>query len=118
MSSDIARIRKATEGDYAGRSFDVYDVRTLLHALDQAHEAANTYEADANGRARAWNGHYVKAHYVLITPAKERVLCWPNAGYMNASDGSGRHWAPCADISVERMDLDDALSIVRKERKP
>jgi hypothetical protein len=41
-----------------------------------------------------WNGYYDKVFYWVHLPGGERVECWPNAGWMNATDGSGRHWSP------------------------
>lgn len=97
---------------------DCREKRALEKRAARAEAESLAFEADAHGDARAWDGNYVKEHYILTTPAKERVLCWPNAGYMTASDGSGRQWAPCADLLVERIDLDKGLRIVRGERKP
>ncbi len=111
------RYRVSWQKPAQGVEVCVGELRALLDALEQAQEEARTYEADAHGDARPWNGHYVKEHYILVTPTKERVLCWPNAGYMNASDGSGRQWAPCADCSVERIEISEGLRIVRGERK-
>lgn len=51
-----------------------------------------------------WTGHYDKEHYVVLMPDGERVLCWPNAGLMNACDGSGRMWKPDGVVRVERID--------------
>lgn len=44
---------------------------------------------------QAWDGEYKKEHYFIRYKDGDRmVLCWPNAGYMNSSDGSGRVWSP------------------------
>lgn len=60
-----------------------------------------------------WAGDYEKEHYILTTPIGEGVLCWPNAGYMNASDGSGRMWAPCSNCTVRMIELDETFKLIR-----
>jgi hypothetical protein len=57
---------------------------------------------------RVWDGEYEKQHYVLTTPIGEEVVCWPNAGRMCSSDGSGRQWWPCADCLVEQITIPEA----------
>jgi hypothetical protein len=41
-----------------------------------------------------WDGDYDKQFYWVHLPDGSRVECWPNAGIMNATDGSGRQWRP------------------------
>ena len=101
----------ASSGGYVFKA--VAAMRERIEALEIE---ARTYEADAKGRDRLWNGHYVKGHYILTTPTGERVLCWPNAGFMNSSDGSDRQWAPCSNCTVRRIDLNEARPIVRGEK--
>jgi hypothetical protein len=53
------------------------------------------------GSWHKFTGRYVKKFYELRMRKNGRpVLCWPNAGYMNAVDGSGRQWSPHADVEV------------------
>lgn len=50
-----------------------------------------------------WDGTYEKEFYWLYPcpPGSPRVKCWPNAGLMNATDGSGREWKPEDRVRVE-----------------
>lgn len=48
-----------------------------------------------------WDGTYEKEFYWLYPPGEPRVKCWPNAGLMNATDGSGRAWKPEDRVRVE-----------------
>lgn len=64
---------------------------------------------------RVWDGEYEKGHYILITPTGEEVVCWPNAGFMNSSDGSGRKWLPCPDILIYPISTAEAISRHRRE---
>ncbi len=41
-----------------------------------------------------WDGDYEKVFYRVHLPSGELVQCYPNAGWMNATDGSGRMWKP------------------------
>jgi hypothetical protein len=41
-----------------------------------------------------WDGDYEKVFYRVHLPSGEFVQCYPNAGWMNATDGSGRMWKP------------------------
>lgn len=44
---------------------------------------------------RKWQGRYQKIFYDIETTwGKIHIGCWPNAGYMNAADGTGRKWRP------------------------
>lgn len=50
-----------------------------------------------------WSGAYVKRYYdVLVPKTDEIVKCWPNAGLMNALDGSGRSWSFEDHIKVRK----------------
>lgn len=52
---------------------------------------------------------YVKDFYEVRLPSGQIVAqCWPNAGWMNATDGSGRKWGPADNVQV-RIDLKNAL---------
>lgn len=55
-----------------------------------------------------WDGTYEKEFYWLYPPGAARVKCWPNAGLMNATDGSGREWKPEDRVRVELV-ADDVL---------
>ena len=46
-----------------------------------------------------WDGTYEKDPYLALIGGK-RVPCWANAGYMDATDGSGRSWKPEDNIQV------------------
>jgi hypothetical protein len=53
------------------------------------------------------NFDYVKDFYEVLLPSGEIIKkCWPNAGKMNATDGSGRYWE--SGIKV-RPDLENLL---------
>jgi hypothetical protein len=44
---------------------------------------------------RKWNGNYQKCFYdIQTTWGKTHIGCWPNAGKMNATDGTGQSWKP------------------------
>lgn len=38
--------------------------------------------------------NYEKRHYSVRASGKVFMDCWPNAGFMMATDGSGREWPP------------------------
>ena len=42
----------------------------------------------------SWDGDYEKVEYEVKLKSGEVVVCWPNAGRMNALDGSGREFYP------------------------
>lgn len=46
-----------------------------------------------------WDGEYDKRFYAVLIKDKP-VFCWPNAGEMNALDGSGKHWKPEDQVMV------------------
>lgn len=56
-----------------------------------------------------WDGHYEKDFYLALIDGKE-VLCWPNAGEMCATDGSGRTWKPEDKIQVRIFRLEEHVS--------
>ena len=35
---------------------------------------------------------YKKCEYMVLLKTGEQIICWPNAGRMNAIDGSGREF--------------------------
>jgi len=47
-----------------------------------------------------WNGEYEKVYYDIKVGDEIIEKCWPNAGKMNASDGSGRSWKKDDNISI------------------
>lgn len=51
-----------------------------------------------------WDGDYDKIFYWVHLPDGTRVECWPNAGFMMSTDGSGRRWGPedKPTVSVQR----------------
>lgn len=57
-----------------------------------------------------WDGFYEKEFYWLGKLNKKNVVkCYPNAGFMNAVDGSGRMWGPKAkDIMVSMIPEDES----------
>jgi hypothetical protein len=68
-----------------------------------------------------WDGSYTKRMYVVHLPG-ECVVCWPNAGLMNAMDGSGRIFKPdgrtvitvMSDKEADRYDaMDEAEDAAR-----
>ena len=55
-----------------------------------------------------WDGDYEKEFYWVKPPGGGlAVKCWPNAGWMNTVDGSGRMWQSEANIMVAKVG-DDA----------
>ncbi len=46
---------------------------------------------------------YVKDHYQVLLPSGEKVICWPNAGVMSATDGSGREFTPDGSILIRKL---------------
>jgi hypothetical protein len=55
-----------------------------------------------------WNGEYEKQFYWVHLPDGTRVECWPNAGIMNATDGSGRMWRPADKVMITVQAGEDA----------
>jgi len=52
---------------------------------------------------RKWNGNYQKCFYdIQTTWGKTHIGCWPNAGKMNAADGTGRSWKPHQVAMIRR----------------
>ena len=47
---------------------------------------------------------YDKAPYEVLMRDGSAVQCWPNAGLMNALDGSGRMWGPDEHVLVRRCE--------------
>lgn len=67
---------------------------------------------------RIWKGRYQKEFYDLQLPSGTIVPnCWPNAGRMNAADGSGRSWRPDGRIKV-RLAARDPLADPAPPRSP
>lgn len=68
---------------------------------------------------RPWDGDYQKEFYWIRVAGAEpsrAVKCWPNAGYMNAADGSGRVWSPDPAFEVA-MDVDESAWSVLPEKE-
>lgn len=63
-----------------------------------------------------WNGDYVKKPYLTLIDGEE-VPCWPNAGIMNACDGSGRYWMPEDNVQVRICTVDEHVAASRALRK-
>lgn len=74
---------------------------------------------------RKWDGEYEKQSYDVWTDRHNVVMgCWPNAGRMVATDGSGRQWRPADCIAVrvsqfqgEPPSLDAAMGADKGEGK-
>lgn len=65
-----------------------------------------------------WDGSYQKRWYEVTTASGEKVKCWPNAGIMNSTDGSGRDWHPEDKVLVRRIsDLEAMPWQAREARK-
>ena len=56
-----------------------------------------------------WNGEYRKTYYLALIDGKE-VPCWPNAGCMCATDGSGREWKSSDKIKVRRCTWEEHIA--------
>ncbi len=55
-----------------------------------------------------WDGEYEKNFYWVWPPdGSARVMCWPNAGLMNATDSSGRRWKPEDNVRVQMITEED-----------
>lgn len=53
-----------------------------------------------------WTGDYEKQCYDVWVKGCDVVLgCWPNAGFMCTTDGSGRQWSPSEVIAVRVSDF-------------
>jgi hypothetical protein len=63
-----------------------------------------------------WCGWYEKQHYLVTVGGGAQAVCWPNAGFMNATDGSGRMWSTDAGVGVQPITTEDALYLLRKAR--
>lgn len=63
-----------------------------------------------------WDGDYEKEHY-WVYRGSDRILCWPNAGYMNSVDGSGRMWEPEARIHVALVTRDELEQVHEQWRR-
>lgn len=62
-----------------------------------------------------WDGEYEKLFYWVHLPSGERVQCWPNAGIMNSTDGSGRQWRPEEGVLVSQQ-TDEESPFNRQDR--
>lgn len=63
---------------------------------------------------KPFDGEYDKKGYDVLLPDGTEVLwCWPNAGFMNATDGSGRMWGP-GECQI-RESICDHRGRIRKE---
>lgn len=56
-----------------------------------------------------WNGGYRKMFYLALIDGVE-VSCWPNAGEMCATDGTGRSWKPSDNIQVRPCTQEEWLA--------
>jgi hypothetical protein len=55
---------------------------------------------------RPWTGLYQKIEYDVMLPDGTIVPnCWPNAGFMNAVDGTNRKWSVTSNIKIRRSAL-------------
>lgn len=70
--------------------------------IDALRAERDALRADAEQRHWVkWDGRYEKQHYDVWTSGFDVVLgCWPNAGWMNATDGSDRRWFPADCLAV------------------
>ena len=60
-----------------------------------------------------WDGEYVKKPYLALINGKE-IPCWPNAGRMNACDGTGRYWMPNDNIKVRICTCEEHVEASRR----
>ena len=89
-------------GSWAGaRVVELYtadQMRDYALAAIAAAQAAQPTDAE---RWFKWQGDYEKQSYDVWISGSDVVLgCWPSAGYMAATDGSGRQWLPGAVLAV------------------
>ena len=63
-----------------------------------------------------WDGDYDKTFYLALINGKE-VPCWPNAGYMCATDRSGRRWKPEDNIQVRKCAWEEHVAACKNGRK-
>jgi hypothetical protein len=74
----------------------------------QCGEPASEDHRALTGQAQGWivwNGEYEKQHYdVRYEACKVQLHCWPNAGRMVATDGSGKEWFPGAGVAIRVSD--------------
>lgn len=70
--------------------------RKINSASDASAGGYLCYEHTTEGNPYVpWTGNYAKQHYDVKLPSGEIIKhCWPNAGIMNATDGSGRQFKP------------------------
>lgn len=70
------------------------DGNKFLQIFDNAKERPNNGLVGKD-RFTIWDGQYDKTWYDVLLPDGSVVeRCWPNAGKMVATDGSGREWEP------------------------
>lgn len=62
-----------------------------------------------------WDGDYDKQFYWVHLPDGTRVECWPNAGIMMSTDGSGRQWSP-EDKPVVSVQRDEESRLYRPDK--
>ncbi len=73
-----------------------------------------------DGEPYLWDGTYRKRWYKVVLEGGEEVICWPNAGGMESTDGSGRSWKPEDQVMVRRISFEEATPFLkhRQEREP
>lgn len=62
-----------------------------------------------------WDGTYDKDPHIALIDGKE-VPCWPNAGEMNATDGTDRHWTPEDNIQVRTCTYDEYFAVCKASK--
>ena len=77
-----------------------HNVLDTIHLVNLLHHASVFFCGTYSTRPRLWNGYYEKRVYLVHVSNDEAVRCWPNAGIMNAMDGSGRAWVPGDNVLV------------------
>lgn len=85
---------------------------------EKTSERAVKEKAESFGR-QLWDGRYEKNFYwVYPADGAPRVKCWPNAGVMNAADGSGREWRPADGVAVALIGFDEQDLEEPEDSKP
>lgn len=60
------------------------------------------------GEWKEFDGDYDKKFYdVKTSDGKIIKECWPNAGNMHSTDGSGRSWTEKDNITIRKSDTDE-----------
>jgi len=86
------------------------NVKQLIERLQQFDPETMAGSASWPRPWRKWNGNYQKIFYdIQTTWGKTHIGCWPNAGKMNACDGTGRSWKPHQVALIRRSLLENKL---------